>query len=139
MLRGRKSGTMIQTANGGGHGIRSNACTGYSRDNQRSLRPDGSLGGGCTQLPGAGDGYHGGKLLATLQRKLSPSKRGWAWYECAGRCSGAPGCEHWYVTKAKVCVLRQVKARAIVLNTSAIAHGMRSSCDGFCPSRDCDQ
>ena len=135
MLKSTKTGALVNVASSGGHGMRSAACTGYNRDNQPAAQPDGSLGGGCTQLPGAARGFYGGKLLEALPRKLSPSRRGWAWYECAGRCSGTPGsCAYWYVTTAKVCVLRAAKASSPVPNSRAIAHGLRSTCDGFCPS-----
>ena len=138
MLRSSKVGTVINVADGGEHGMRSAACTGYSQDNQPSLQPGGGVG--CTRLPDAGGGFYGGKLLEVLPRRLSPSRRGWAWYECAGRCTAAAegACSYWYVTTAKTCVLRAAKASSVVPNSRAIGHGLRSTCDGFCPSADCD-
>ena len=43
-----------------------------------------------------------------------------------------------YVTVDKGCVLRKVKA-GLMPGSTARAHGVRSECDGYCPTADCDK
>lgn len=136
-LRDQKAGK-INDKGVTAHGMRSadGACPGYSRHASK-----------CTQDCGAETGLHGGAKLKSFARKFSPAAQGFAWYECAGKCTehnnaekakAAPGalCAYWYVSKDKVCVLR--KAKAGKTGSFARAHGVASECDGYCPSGNCD-
>jgi len=145
VLKSVKAGRINQLGTGGGHGLRSESCTGFSSRSNID----------CAQLADADLGFYGGARLKALTRKEAPARQGFAWYECAGECSKEPSCAYWYVTTAKVCVLRSAKA-GLVKGSKARAHGERPAgddfksihdgvlhfhagkCDGYCPSSGCD-